>query len=279
VTATRDRRRDLDAELDGAAWDERPALGVARGWPWWGAVLLALGLSFIGAVVDMQLEKQLSIVFEGAYFIGCVGAVVLVRRRNLFGPMVQAPLVLVVVIPVTVVVTTGLPTGGMSAKAIAVGDPLLKGFPVMAITTGAAVLIGVIRYLTQRRPVDAEDDLGLDVPPEKERRRRPADRDAERPERELAGARRPRPGEPRDAREPRRSSQGRPAAGRDRAAPRERGAAEGRGRASGAAERSGRADSAGRGERQERGGAARGSARPPREENRRQPPRRRDDDC
>lgn len=267
MTATRDRRRDLDAEFDGVAWDQRPAFGASRGWPWWGAVLLALGLSLVGAVVDMQLEKQLSIVFEGAYVIGCVGAVVLVRRKNLFGPMVQPPLVLVVVVPVTVAVTTGLPSGGVSAKALAVGDPLLKGFPVMAIATAISVLIGLFRYLKQRRPAGATEDE-FDAPARD--RRRPSGRDGgpDRDDREPARSRRPAPGEQR------RSGQGgRPSAGRgapERAGSRDRGDARGR---SSSADRGG----SGSGRSGDRGGAARGG-RPSREDGRRQPPRRRDDD-
>lgn len=262
--------------------------------------MLALGLSLVGAVVDMQLEKQLSLVFDGAYFIGCVGAVALVRRRNLFGPMVQSPLILAVVVPATVVMTSGLGSGGKSAKLLALATPMLNAFPLMAITAGAVVLIGGIRYAVQRRP--AEDDVDDAGAGSREARRRPA----ERPDRQGAGARRgrsadgARPGQgrttaSRSAAPDRRGDRGGDRGGSDRAGDRggsdrgaDRGADRGVGRERGAdsprggrgVDRGGRSGASDRGAR---GGSARGGAggqarRPSREDNRRQPPRRRGDD-
>src|SRR6267378_4489262 len=159
VTATSDRRRDPQVRFDVAGWGERSAFGSSRGWPWWAAVLLALGLSIAAAVIDMKVSGSVAKVFDGAYFIGCVGAVCLVRRRNLFGPMVQAPLILAVTVPVTVLLTKGVPTSsGTTSKLIALGVPLVTGFPTMAITTGATVLIGGIRFLVQRKPADLDED-------------------------------------------------------------------------------------------------------------------------
>src|SRR6266568_4566335 len=159
VTATSDRRRDPQVGFNVAGWGERSAFGSARGWPWWAAVLLALGLSVAGAVIDMKVSGSVAKVFEGAYFIGCVGAVCLVRRRNVFGPMVQAPLILAVTVPVVVLVTKGMPSNpGTTSKMIALGIPLVTGFPTMAITTVATVLIGGIRFLVQRKPAGADAD-------------------------------------------------------------------------------------------------------------------------
>jgi hypothetical protein len=103
--------------------------------------------------------------------IGCVAAVCLVRRRNLFGPIVQPPLVLVITVPLVVLLAKS-PGGGLSAKGLAVGTPLINAFPTMAIATGLAVVIGGIRLATQRRPIDA----GEDGPPARPRTR-PGDRD------------------------------------------------------------------------------------------------------
>lgn len=297
MTATRDRRRDPEVGLDVEEWGQRSAFGASRGWPWWGAVLLALGLSIVGAFIDMKMSSNLGKVFEGAYFVGCVGAVCLVRRRNLFGPMVQAPLILAVTVPVVVLLTKGLPTGsGTVSKLLALGVPLVTGFPTMAITTGATVLIGGIRFLVQRRPAGAGRD---DDRVRADGRRRPAERDqgqrdqGDRP----AGARRPRPGGADRPGQDRAGSREDPERDRDRgAAPRDRARAAqppARGR-SGTADRGGRPAGGrssqdsdrdrGRGrEGRDRGQAAgdRGQARggrPGRDEGRRQPPRRRTDD-
>lgn len=318
MTATRDRRRESDViGLDVTEWGQRSTFGTLKGWPWWATLLLALGLSIVGAVIDMNSSGNLGKIFEATYFIGCVGAVLMVRRRNLFGPTVQAPLILAVTIPVVVLLTKGLPAGSSTmSKLLALGVPLVTGFPTMAITTGATVVIGGIRWLAQRKPVgaDADEDaewVGLDEEP----KRRSSARDGER------GS---------TSRKPRTSGSGR--AGQDRAsredssAPRERTRAQSSARGRGdAADRPGRATSSkpvagkaagakaagakptggkatgakpatgksgssrssqDRGS-SSRGGSSRGSqssrdreqpGRPSRDEGRRQSPRRRDDD-
>src|ERR1700753_428898 len=154
VTATHDRRRDPHVGANALEeWGQRSAFGAAKGWPWWAAVVLALGLSIVGAFIDMQVSGNLGKVFEGGYFLGCVGAVCLVRRHNLSGPMVQPPLILAVTIPVVVLLTKGMPSGsGTMSKLLTLGVPLVTGFPTMAITTIATVVIGGIRFLVQRKP-------------------------------------------------------------------------------------------------------------------------------
>ena len=82
MTATRDRRSDPEQDAE-PAWDERSILGKSRGLPWWGAVLLAFVLAAIAAAFDMQRQDSLGRVFQGAYFVGCVAAICLVRRRSL----------------------------------------------------------------------------------------------------------------------------------------------------------------------------------------------------
>jgi hypothetical protein len=307
VTATHDRRRDPHVGVDPIAeWGQRSAFGAAKGWPWWAVVVLALGLSIAGAVIDMHVSGNLGKVFEGGYFLGCVGAVCFVRRRNLFGPMVQPPLVLAVTIPVVVLLTKGMPSGsGTMSKLITLGVPLVTGFPTMAITTGATLVIGGIRFLVQRKPAgDDVDGADRDDDDRGEARRRPVDRDGERSgERgeRSAGTSRPRPGGSA------RAAQGR--AARDEGergrtpSSRSRGEAPERGTRSGSPrpdrERSGRDPERGQGrerEGREREGRERGQApssgqsrdrdrgeprsgRPAREDGRRQPPpRRRDDD-
>lgn len=128
------------------------------GMPWWAAVLCALGFTATGAFADIERLNQLGIVFQACYFLGCVLAVVLVQRRGLFGPMVQPPLILAVAVP-GVVLAAGdhSPGGGMVASALAVGTPLIDGFPTMAITTGFTLAIGIFRLIIQRRPAARHD--------------------------------------------------------------------------------------------------------------------------
>lgn len=134
-------------------WDTSAAVRSVRGVPWWAAVLLALALTGIGVFVDLQRINHLGIIFKGAYFIGCVLAVLWVQRRGLFGPMVQPPLILALAVPGVVLAGSGTGAGsGLTAKALAVGTPLINGFPTMAITTALTVLIGLVRVARERAP-------------------------------------------------------------------------------------------------------------------------------
>ncbi|GAA3822453.1 DUF6542 domain-containing protein [Amycolatopsis tucumanensis] len=160
MTAIPDRRSDSDADDIPVPWDQRPIVGERRGLPWWGAVLLAFGLAVIGAVIDMQTQNKLGWLFQGAYFVGAVGAVCGVQRRSLFGPMVQPPLILGITVPGVVLLVSGLPDNSdMLTKVLAVGTPLINGFPTMAITTGCTLVLGIVRIYRERDP-DAKPKAG-----------------------------------------------------------------------------------------------------------------------
>lgn len=135
------------------AWDQRPIVGNAKGLPWWGAVLLAFGVAAIAAWVDMNRQDSLSRIYQGAYILGCVIAVCAVRRRNLFGPMVQPPLVFAITAVGAVVLNQPTGTGsGLKQLIFSVALPLTSNFPTMAVTTGVTVAIGLARLWFQRDP-------------------------------------------------------------------------------------------------------------------------------
>lgn len=135
------------------SWSTSSAMRTVRGIPWWAAVLLALAFTGIGVFVDMERVNRLGVIFQGCYFAGCVVAVLWVQRRSLFGPIVQPPLILALTVPGVVLSGGGVTGGGgLTAKALAVGTPLINGFPTMAITTACTVIIGCVRLLRQRPP-------------------------------------------------------------------------------------------------------------------------------
>lgn len=137
----------------GGRWDECSLLPDRPGTPWWAAVLTTLGLTAVGVFADIERLNRLGIVFQACYFVGCLLAVVVVQRKGLFGPMVQPPLILAIAVPGVVLAAGSLPSGGgMMATALAVGTPLINGFPTMAITTGLVLAIGAFRLVSQRRP-------------------------------------------------------------------------------------------------------------------------------
>ena len=175
MTATRDRRSDPEVDA-GPAWDDRPIIGQFRGLPWWAAVLLAFGLTAIAAFVDIQRQDSLGRIYQGAFIVGCVGAICLVRRRSLFGPMVQPPLVFAITaVGVIALVSDKASGGGLMKLLVSVALPLTSNFPTMGITTGVVVLIGLFRWWRERDPDPAVRpnkppkprgaDIGLDDEP------------------------------------------------------------------------------------------------------------------
>jgi hypothetical protein len=169
VTATRDRRSDPETDAE-PAWDDRPIIGQFRGLPWWAAVLLAFGLSAIAAVVDMQRQDSLGRLYQGAFIVGCLGAICLVRRRSLFGPMVQPPLVFAVTAIGAVALLDQKASGsGLKSLILSVALPLTSNFPTMGITTAVVVLIGLFRWWRERdpdpeiRPNKPPKDRGVDI--------------------------------------------------------------------------------------------------------------------
>jgi hypothetical protein len=191
VTATRDRRSDpeLDAEL---AWDDRPIIGQFRGLPWWAAVLLAFGVTAIAAFVDMQRQDSLGRIYQGAFVVGCVVAVCFVRRRSLFGPIVQPPLVFAITaIGAVALLGPKSSSGGLKSLVLSVALPLTSNFPTMGITTAVVVAIGLFRLWRERDP----DPVVRPNKPPKDRAKRGGDV-------ELAGE----PGQSSGGRDPRERS-------------------------------------------------------------------------
>ena len=128
-------------------------LPTVRGVPWWGAVLVALVPTVIGAVVDGSGQPEVANTYRVLYFIGCVAAVLLVRRRSLFTAVTQPPLVAfgVAIVFYLAKVGTG---GGLKNLIIDVLLPIAKLFPLMAWTFVAVLVLGLGRWFLTRSDAD-----------------------------------------------------------------------------------------------------------------------------
>ncbi len=115
---------------------------------WWSAMLVAFGLSLAAAVIDERIQGTVHLPFSAAYVVGCLVAVLVVRPPGLLAVMVEPPIVLVLS-----VLVAQLLAGGSAERSVAVtaGLQVTGQFPVMAATTGATVLVGLVR-LWRRRP-------------------------------------------------------------------------------------------------------------------------------
>lgn len=121
---------------------ERSALAAVLGLPPLAAFGLGAGGTALGLLIDILRVGTVGGAFTVLHFVGCVLAVAWVRRRSLFGPMVQPPLLVAVAVPTIVLIAAPPhPGSGIAEQLIAVGAPLINSFPVM-VTTVAVVLIG-----------------------------------------------------------------------------------------------------------------------------------------
>ncbi len=146
VTATSEHKIHTPGQ-EPVRWSERSALGARRGISWWAAGVLPFVLTAVCVLVDLLRGAGAGMFFVAGYFLGCLLAVVLVRRGNLFGPMVQPPLIAAVTLPLLVLLTgTGFDWGGGRRNILlAVATPLINSFPVMATTTVLVLVVGVLR--------------------------------------------------------------------------------------------------------------------------------------
>lgn len=79
----------------------------------------------------------------GVIFIGgCALAALAVRRGSIFTAMAQPPILLALLVVVTFRFVA-------SERIFAAGTRLVEAFPVMAVATGVAVLLGLVRVISQ----------------------------------------------------------------------------------------------------------------------------------
>jgi hypothetical protein len=129
------------------AADHHSAHRNIAGIPWWGAVLTAVIASLVGFAFDAGTGgQQLTAVFSTLYVVGCLVAVLAVQQAGLFTAVIQPPLVLFVVVPVTYFLMHSSQIQGVKDILINCGYPLIERFPLMFLTSAAVLLIGLARW-------------------------------------------------------------------------------------------------------------------------------------
>lgn len=134
----------------------RSIVPTVPGVPAWGAVLVAVGFTFVGFLIDAARGTELTRAFGVFYLCGCVVALCAVRYRGLFTAVVQPPLLLFVAVPLAYQYFIG--GSGTSVKDVLlnVAIPLVDRFPVMLLATVVSVALGALRvYLARRGPAVA----------------------------------------------------------------------------------------------------------------------------
>jgi hypothetical protein len=102
-------------------------------------------VTLAGAGIDSFVGIGLGLITLGALAASTVLGASLVRRRDLVSVVVAPPLVFVAVAAVNI----GLaPSANFNVATVA--TLLVRGFPTMAIATGAALIVGLIRLVARR---------------------------------------------------------------------------------------------------------------------------------
>lgn len=128
------------------------------GLPWWGAAMIAVTATAIGFAFDAGGGRDLTHVFAALYMIGCIVAVLLVRRSGIFTAVVQPPMILFISVPGCYFLFHGGKLAGLKDIVINCLYPLIERFPLMVLTSGAVLLIGLIRWFVRSSRSAADED-------------------------------------------------------------------------------------------------------------------------
>lgn len=105
-----------------------------------------LGFAFDAGSGNGNLTR----VFASLYVIGCLAAVLSVRRSGLFTAVVQPPLILFAVVPGAYFLMHSSDIHGVKDLLINCGYPLIERFPLMFFTSAAVLLLGLARWYLGR---------------------------------------------------------------------------------------------------------------------------------
>ena len=133
----------------------------AAGVPWWGAILIAAGFTTVGAILDVQLNSSLGLLYNSFFAIGCVLAVLAVRRRALFTAAVQPPLITLVIgllalYSMVLSSSDSAAPQGIRKAVLEVVLPFSNLFPWIVATFVLCGVIAVARWFTTRSAVAAD---------------------------------------------------------------------------------------------------------------------------
>lgn len=108
--------------------------------------MIAVTATGIGFAFDAGGGKELTHVFAALYVLGCLVAILMVRQSGLFTAVVQPPMILFISVPGAYYVFHGATFKGLKDVVMNCAYPLIERFPLMLITSGAVLLIGLVRW-------------------------------------------------------------------------------------------------------------------------------------
>ncbi|MGY0501420.1 DUF6542 domain-containing protein [Nocardia sp. FBN12] len=173
---------------------QRSIVPSVPGIPAWAAILVAVGATGVGFLIDAFGGETLPTgTFSALYVLGCVLAVCAVRFRGLFSTMVMPPLLLFVAVPVACQLLGGRATFSIKEVLINLIIPLVERFPTMALATVLVLAIGGARIAIAKRTPQAARPGASERRGKPKTERQPAKRRRPESTPDLATAARKRP--------------------------------------------------------------------------------------
>ncbi len=131
--------------------DQQSVMPAVRGVPWWGAVLLATGITALGAAIDAGSNDSLGGIYKFCYLVGCVVAALAVRRRALFTAAAQPPLIAFFVGIATLYgLNSEQASSGLKSLIFKVLLPIAADFPWMLTVFLVTLALVLVRWFLTR---------------------------------------------------------------------------------------------------------------------------------
>ena len=140
--------RNAERRAERALPDGR-AERAERGLPWWAALLVLLGIAGFGELIDALGSIQVKSGFNIGIVVASIIAIITVRRSHMF-PVVVAPPIVYSVAALSQVYVRSKVLGEKHVFLDAAANYLVYGFPAIAASTAAVLIIAGIRLIARK---------------------------------------------------------------------------------------------------------------------------------
>jgi hypothetical protein len=126
---------------------------VERGLPWWGALLVLLGIAGIGALIDNLGSIEGKSGFNIGIVIASIVAIIAVKRSHMFPVVIAPPIVYSGAAFLQFYVRRETAGSGVSKQQVLLdtaANYLVYGFPAIAGATAAVLLIAGVRLISRK---------------------------------------------------------------------------------------------------------------------------------
>jgi hypothetical protein len=120
-----------------------------RNLPAWAALLVLVGITAVGCIIDLLAGNNLSWIFNWSVVIASLAAVLMVRRAEIFAVVIAPPIIYAVGSVVMILVRSG----GLSNRRVlydAAANWLVYGFPTMAAATAIVLVVAGVRLILHK---------------------------------------------------------------------------------------------------------------------------------